>query len=153
MLSDAFGNFDRAVGTGWLLADAVLGPPLIARKAAHAIGLKARRDAGKLKADVVSVRKAPLAAARKLADDDPQRQLLLSEADEKEAALRGMSITLPFPSAGQADQVRSSAIGSRKSAIEATVTPLQQRTKDAEAETGVCSDRKGRGVGPGGGRV
>mmetsp|Transcript_8485 Transcript_8485/g.18911 ORF Transcript_8485/g.18911 Transcript_8485/m.18911 type:complete len:92 (-) Transcript_8485:194-469(-) len=42
MLSDAFGNFDRAVGTGWLLADAVLGPPLIARKAAHAIGLKRR---------------------------------------------------------------------------------------------------------------
>jgi hypothetical protein len=47
-LSAAFGNFDRVVGTGWLLlADAVLGPPLLERLQAHAIGLKARRDAGK----------------------------------------------------------------------------------------------------------
>ena len=133
-LSAAFGNFDRVVGTGWLLADAVLGPPLIERTDAHAIGLKARRDAGKLKADVASARKAPLAAARKLDDTNPQRQLLLDEADKKEAALREAPLTLPFP---QAEQVRSRATGSRKRAREAPepiATPLQRRTEEAEAE-------------------
>ena len=136
-LSAAFGNFDRVVGAGWLLADAVLGPPLLERSKAHAIGLKARRDAGKLKEDVARARKAPLAAARKLDDTDPQRQLLVDEADRKEADLREAPLALPFHEAGQAEQVRSSATGSRKRAREAPepiVTPLQRRTEEAEAE-------------------
>ena len=75
----------------------MLGPPLLERSQAHAIGLKARREAGKLKEDVARARKAPLSAARKLDDTDPQRQLLLDEADKKEADLRGQLLTLPFP--------------------------------------------------------
>ena len=38
-LSKSFGNFDRVVGIGWLIADAVraVGAPLITRADAHAI--------------------------------------------------------------------------------------------------------------------
>ena len=50
-LSQSFGNWDRTVGLGWLIADAV-GLPLLSRDAAHATGLKAARVAGKIKAYV-----------------------------------------------------------------------------------------------------
>ena len=65
-LSSAFGNFDRVVACGWLLQDA-LGLPLSSRDIAYAIGLKARTQAGRLKAQIYQKRKEPLAAARKLA--------------------------------------------------------------------------------------
>ena len=39
-LSNAFGNFDRITALGWLLADAA-GRPLLDRKAAYDVGLKA----------------------------------------------------------------------------------------------------------------
>mmetsp|Transcript_49185 Transcript_49185/g.110601 ORF Transcript_49185/g.110601 Transcript_49185/m.110601 type:complete len:208 (+) Transcript_49185:466-1089(+) len=45
-LSKSFGNFDRVVGLGWLLGDAVLGAPLLSHKQAYDVGLKARREAG-----------------------------------------------------------------------------------------------------------
>ena len=41
-LSKSFGNFDRVVGLGWLLADAV-GCRQVSRAVAHALGLKARK--------------------------------------------------------------------------------------------------------------
>ena len=41
-LSKSFGNFDRVVAQGWLVADA-LGLPLLLHKQAHAVGLKVRR--------------------------------------------------------------------------------------------------------------
>ena len=41
-LSRSFGNFDRRVAAGWLLADAV-GLPLVERRQAHATGIKAQR--------------------------------------------------------------------------------------------------------------
>ena len=61
----------------------------------------------------------------------------MDEADRKEADLREAPLALPFHEAGQAEQVRSSATGSRKRAREAPepiVTPLQRRTEEAEAE-------------------
>ena len=39
-LSKAFGNFDRVVALGWLVADA-LGAPLLTREAAYDIGMTA----------------------------------------------------------------------------------------------------------------
>ena len=41
-LSKSFGNFDRVVGLGWLLGDAVLGAPLLSHKQAYDVGLKRR---------------------------------------------------------------------------------------------------------------
>ena len=50
-LSKAFGNFDRVVGLGRLLADAV-GQPLLEHSRAHAVGLSAKYEAGKVKAAI-----------------------------------------------------------------------------------------------------
>ena len=53
-LSKSFGNFDRVVALGWLIGDAV-GKPLLSRVQAHAVGLKARRIAGAVKANIASI--------------------------------------------------------------------------------------------------
>ena len=129
-LSSAFGNFDRVVGCGWLLADAV--DLSIDRAVAHAVGLKAHTQTGKLKTKIYEQRKEPVLAARKLEDGDPKQQQLLAEADHREAALLREIIELPFSKA-PAQQAGSSATGSRKRALEPTVTPLQRRTAEAEA--------------------
>ena len=47
-LSAAFGNFDRITALGWVLGDAA-GRPLLERKQAYDIGLKARRAAVNVK--------------------------------------------------------------------------------------------------------
>ena len=59
-LSKSFGNFDRVVGIGWLIADAVraVGAPLITRADAHAIGSKAQRKAADIKDEVRTARLA-----------------------------------------------------------------------------------------------
>lgn len=129
VLSNRFGNFDRMVGCGWLLADAV-GLPLPERADAYAVGLKARTQTGKLKAKIYEKTKADRAAARKLEDTDPKRQELLEEAARTEAALLCEPIELPFTRSAQAV---SSATGSRKVAQEKTVSPLERRTAEAEA--------------------
>ena len=55
VLSHSFGNFDRVVGCGWLLADVVDLPP-IDRSTAHAVGLKARTQTLKLKTKIYEER-------------------------------------------------------------------------------------------------
>eukprot|EP00966_Prymnesium_polylepis_P036788 853457-Prymnesium_polylepis.1 len=129
-LSTAFGNFDRVVGCGWLLADAV--DVTIGRERAKAVGMKARTQTGKLKTKIYEQRKEPVLAARKLDDADPERLELLAEADRREAALLSEPIELPFSKAPD-PKACSSATGSRKRALEPTLTPLQQRTAEAEA--------------------
>jgi hypothetical protein len=88
LLSTAYGNFDRVVAVGWLIADA-MGHSLIERASAHAIGLKARRIAGSVKTDTAAIQKAPKDKARKqgLSTDDPARLKLEREAVEVEASL------------------------------------------------------------------
>ena len=113
VLSHSFGNFDRVVGCGWLLADVVDVPP-IDRSTAHAVGLKARTQTLKLKTKIYEERKAPLAAARKLEDADPKRQDLLDEADRNQDRLLSEPIDLPFYQS--APEAGSSATGSRKRA-------------------------------------
>ena len=56
-LSTSFGNFDRVVAIGWLLGDAV-GARLLPREQAYAVGLKARKAAVALKADVAAKKRA-----------------------------------------------------------------------------------------------
>ena len=68
-LSKSFGNFDRIVGLGWLLPDAV-SLPLGSRAQAYAVGLKARREA-------VAVEKAE----RKLRNDNSRAKSKLPAAD------------------------------------------------------------------------
>ena len=53
-LSQSFGNFDRVVGLGWLVGDAVDHPPLDG-KAAYTFGIKLRKLPGELKADILEV--------------------------------------------------------------------------------------------------
>ena len=136
VLSDKYGNFDRVVGCGWLLQDAVGLPlsPLTERKVPHAIGLKARTQALKLKTAVYLARKPLLAAARKLDDADPEQQKLLEEADRVEENLLSGPMELPFDKAVENSQPRSTATSSRKVAAVPEVTPLQRRTDEAAAE-------------------
>ena len=64
-LSNSFGNFDRRVGLGWLLGDAVrpAGSSLMERAVACAAGVKAQRVTAKIKTDV---REGKLAIQREL---------------------------------------------------------------------------------------
>ena len=115
-LSTAFGNFDRVVGVGWLIADA-LGKPLPPRGIAHAAGLKARRAAGKVTTDEAAIRKAASDKARKqkLPPDDPGRLALAAEAEEKVATMLQEHVDLPL---GDAPAAGSAGTGSRKRARE-----------------------------------
>ena len=79
-LSKSFGNFDRVVGLGWLLGDAVLGPPLLSRQQAYDVGLKARREAGYIEK-----------AEKKLKNDasrEKSKMLGQSERDDLDERLR-----------------------------------------------------------------
>ena len=117
-LSKSFGNFDRVVGIGWVIADAVrpLGAPLITRAEAHAIGGRAQRKAGDIKDEVRTARLAIQRAAYKLDASDPKRQELDRQLADAEALVLRESIELPLPSG--APQAASSATGSRKCARE-----------------------------------
>jgi hypothetical protein len=124
-LSMAYGNFDRVVATGWLIADAV-GLPLLERKgeqSAHAVGLKAKRVAISLKIDITAIQKAVKDMARKhnLAPDDPKRKELAREADEKESALLRAAVDLPLPAA---DEVAEGCSVPRKRARQSTQAEL-----------------------------
>ena len=103
-LSDSFGNFDRVVGLGWLLGDAV-GAPLLSQKQAHAVGLKARRDAVAIKAAIKDLKKP----ASRIKKDDPKRQEAEVQAENKEAALLRETIDL-----GITTPVQPAASGERK---------------------------------------
>ena len=118
-LSKSFGNFDRVVALGWLLGDAV-GLPLMERKQAHTIGLKAKYEAGKIKSKEASIPREAKKAAGRLGATDPKRQQLLSEADKQVEELLCTPVELPFPEAAQPSAPRPS--GSRKRAREPEVS-------------------------------
>ena len=84
-LSQAFGNFDRRVALGWLLADAA-GMPLLDRPQAHALGIKAQRADGAAKAPIREARKKAIGPARvagadiSRAQDDAEAAVLRTDA-------------------------------------------------------------------------
>ena len=78
-LSRAFGNFDKVVALGRLLADAVGMHPLLEHARAHAAGLKAKREVGRIKAEIDQVKREAWREAGKLSADDPRRQELLAQ--------------------------------------------------------------------------
>jgi hypothetical protein len=115
-LSKSFGNFDRVVALGWLLGDA-LGARLLPRKQANDIGLKARKAAVALKADVVAKKKA----------DDPQRRELSEKAEAEEAERLRKEIDFPMM---PAQPVPS---GSRKRTRAKEMTQSERERLDDEA--------------------
>ena len=94
---------------GWLIGDAV-GAPLLSRVLAHAVGLKARRIAGAVKADIASIRKDAACNASKLAEEDPQRKKVAAQAKAAEAEL--LQAAVPMPDPGPDEQAQ--ALGARK---------------------------------------
>ena len=137
VLSKAFGNFDRVVGLGWLITDA-LGCPLVPRDTAYTVGLKLRKLPGELKADQLAVRKAASRAISKLAAEDPKRQELKQEVAEEEARLLRAEIDLELPSAQPAP--RESSTGKRKSA--APPPPDSLAARQAAAADAILAAQK-----------
>ena len=140
-LSKAFGNFDRVVGLGRLLADAV-GHPLLEHSRAHAVGLSAKYEAGKLKAAIDQYKRDARRDAGKLGSDDPKRQDLLAQAASAEDAApllrESVDVGLTVPTA----PARSSATatGSRKCAREQVVEPDEdEELARAEAAVLACT--------------
>ena len=129
-LSKSFGNFDQVVAVGWLIADAV-GLPLLEKSSAHAVGLKARRVASTLKADIAAIYKSVNDKVRKqkLASDDTKRIKLEQDAADAECALLCEPIDLPLPDSSQS--VKASKRGSHKCAQEPTPTQKTARAQEA----------------------
>lgn len=109
-LSEAFGNFDRRVALGWLLADAA-GMPLLDRPSALAIGVKAQRANSAAKAAVREARKKAIAPARAAGMDVSQAQDAAEAAvlcaDAKVIALQQPSINASAARAPTGSRKRS----------------------------------------------
>ena len=120
-LSNLFGNFDRRVGLGWLLGDAVrpAGSPLMERAAACAVGVKAQRVAAKIKTDVRDGKLAIQRELCKLATDDPRREALQVQVEGVEAEVLRADVDLPLPPVTPAPAAAAKPTGSRKRAREA----------------------------------
>jgi hypothetical protein len=97
-LSKAFGNFDRVVGLGWLVTDA-LGCPRVHKVTAYTVGLKLRKLPSELKAEQLAARKVASRAISKLAADDPKRQELKQAAADEEARLLRVEMLWPSQNA------------------------------------------------------
>ena len=118
-LSKSFGNFDRVVALGWLLGDAV-GARLLPREQAYAVGLKARKAAVALKADVAAKKRAVQRKASKLKADDPLRRELSEKAEAEEAEQLRQEIEFPMVRAEPAPS------GSRKQARDKELTQSER---------------------------
>ena len=92
-LSDSFGNFDKLVGTGWLLGDVTLGG-LIAHGAALAVGRKVGKLAPHLPGQFAAPRRS-VQKAKNLTDEERAYEFMVAE--EKEAVLRQAPVDLPLP--------------------------------------------------------
>ena len=157
-LSKSFGNFDRICGLGWLLGDAVLGPPLLSHKAAYEIGLKARREAAKIDKQEAVWKKDASRAKCKLLDasdrDEIDKQLhgrmatLLQELVD--VGLRGGTPAAPGPSGSRkrarpveaAEPTEEELIASAEEAVlaaEKVVKRATTRVERTEAKVGGAS--------------
>ena len=124
-LSKSFANFDRVVALGWLLGDA-MGARLLLREQAYAVGLKARKAAVALKADVVAKKRAVQRKASKLKADDPQRRELSEKAEAEEAEKLRKEIEFPMMPAQPAPS------GSRKRKRKTKMTQSERERLDDE---------------------
>ena len=124
-LSNLFGNFDRRVGLGWLLGDAVrpAGSPLpdgaggcVCSRCEGA----ARRGQDQDRRPRRQARNSAR-ALQKLATDDPRREALQVEVEGVEAEVLRTDVDLPLPPVTPAPAAAAAAkpTGSRKRAREA----------------------------------
>ena len=100
-LSSAYGNFDRVVAQGWLVAT-LLGLPPIERGEAFRLGGAVRKRAAKIQAEIDGIERDARQRARTLDPADVAGQQALSEATaaKLEALLsEGVTPALPLPSA------------------------------------------------------
>ena len=109
-LTACFGNFDRWVGLGWLLADAFESPHLD-RKQAFDVGSAARKRLLKFTADIAKQQKVIGRGASMLASNDPARQRIAqAQADAERAIMRAaVAPPLPFP-----EQSPAAAVGAKR---------------------------------------
>ena len=117
------------------------------RAEAHAVGLKARRDAGTLKEEITNAHRQAGRKASKLAAMHPARAQLKEEAAQKEQTLLRAVIELPLPSPAQ--QPRSNATGARKRKRESpppALVALEERLDAAPAEAECKVARKAEGA-------
>ena len=142
-LSAAYGNFDKVVGLGWLLADAV-GLPLLTRETAYAVGLKGRREAGYIQAAEAAKKKELGRAKSKLAATDPRRLQLDSKYEDGMMALLRESVDVALPESAPAapSAAMFSASGSRKRKREATPPEPTFETLIADADAEVLRAEK-----------
>ena len=138
-LSKAFGNFDRMVGLGRLLADAI-GQPLLEHGRAHTVGLAAKYEAGKIKGAIDQYKRDVRRDAGKLDAADPKRQELLAEASNAEDAAPFLRETVDIRLAASVAPVCSAATGSRKRARQQVVEPEEdEELARAEAAVLACT--------------
>lgn len=133
-LSESFGNFDRRVAIGWLLADAT-GRPLLSRAQAHAVGIKAQREGGYIAASIKTARKQAGATARAASTDASAAQ----DAAER-AVLSAAAGDIALPQLPAAAAPSAAPSGSRKRAREQEPSALEQletRHRQQEAEAAI----------------
>ena len=131
-LSKAFGNFDRVVGLGRLLADAI-GQPLLEHSRAHTVGLAAKYEAGKIKGAIDQYKRD---LRRDAGKDASKRQELLVQAARAEDAAPLLQEAVDVGLTAPAPPARSGATGSRKRARE--VEEDDDELSRAEAAVLVC---------------
>ena len=108
-----------------------MGRPLLSREQAHAVGLKARKLAVAIKADLALKKKDLQRKASKLAPDDPKRQGLTEQAAGAEVTLLQGRVELPFPTAQKPAARKPS--GSRKRVRPKELTE-EQRAQAADEQ-------------------
>ena len=92
-LSQSFGNFDRAVGLGWLIGDA-LGWPELTRCQAHRAGASARTKAGAFEAEAQDDVRVVQRRAKEYPD---ARALQLAKEGAKAAVMKAAAPTIVIP--------------------------------------------------------
>ena len=135
-LKASFGNFDRVVALGWLLADA-LGAAPVTRAVAHAVGLKARRAALALLAAQTEKRKQASRAASKLPAEDPRRKQLTEDGEKAAAALLRDELQLPLDvpaplASGMRKRARSDADGPARPNLQEQIVAAERAQRKAE---------------------
>ena len=114
-LSSSFGNFDRIVGLGWLIGDA-LGHGLLSREDAFKLGGVASKRAKALPSEIADARRAILRPASKLDAADPKRKELAAAADAAQARLLQSAPDPQLPLPKPHTSAKPQATGSRKRA-------------------------------------
>lgn len=142
--SHAYGNFDKAVALGWLLADAVqpVGLPIIARGLAYSVGLKARRADTAIATNEANIKKDTSRAKSKLPAGDEGRQQLEVHLQKAIAAALEPRVDVGLDDVWQPASQPPVAKGSRKRAREAVTSEPSLDDKCAEAEAQVLKTEK-----------